>query len=119
MVVLALSGCQVIRHDYRGRRQLTPGTKLLTPSSRLGEVEGSRKAKFLFFGLLPVNDGSGAALAEELAVAEYGEGVTGITQIRIDEFNTAGDVLLNLVVGFLFSTRTVHVTGIAWGGPGE
>ena len=111
MAFLLLSACNVITHDYLGQRELTPGTQLSQSSESIGSVSGSKKAMFVLFGWIPINNGSGAQLAETLAVEQYGEDFDGITEIRIEEQADPVDVIVNFLVGMFFSMKTVEVDG--------
>ena len=108
--VFLLPSCFVMTHDYDGNRELTPGTTLSRPSEELGYVDGSKKATFLLFGLIPLNDGSGAQLAEDLALEKY-ENFDGITRIKIHEEAGPLDVIVNALVGIIFSMQSVEVRG--------
>jgi hypothetical protein len=111
MLLVTLGGCRVIHHDYRGDREISPGTQLSRNGKVVGKVEGSKKALFLLFGLIPLNSGSGPELAEDLAEASHGANFDGITRLRIDERENVVDVIVNSLVGILFSMMTVEVEG--------
>ena len=108
----ALSSCHVVHHGYSGERQITPGTVLLSPSSPIGHIEGSKKAFFFFFGLLRLNGGSGAEYADRLGERYMaGEDFAGITHLDIRERYSALDVIVRIFTLGLFSMRTVDVEG--------
>ncbi len=110
-ICLLCSSCQVITHDYSGSKQITPGTQLTQPSGRVGHIAGSQKAMFLLFGLIPINDNSGATLADDLARNAFADNFDGKPNLQISEEATVLDVIVNAFVGFIFSMMTVEVEG--------
>ena len=108
--VLSLPSCFVISHDYGGPREITPGTKLTRPSEKIGDVKGSKKATFLLFGLIPLNSGSGAELADMLAMRQHAD-VDGVTRVRIHEEASAVDVIVSTLTFGLFAMHTTEVEG--------
>lgn len=103
--------CTSIVHDYDGPREMTPGTRLTVPSTKIAEIRGEKKAFYLFFGLIPLNNGSGPQLADDVVVEYLGEEAVGVSQLEIYEGFTTWDVIRNLLVGPLIATRTVSIQG--------
>jgi len=108
-VLLVSSSCFTVVHEYRGAREITPGTKLSQASTKLGRVSNSKKACFLFWGLVDLNSASGAELAEEAAVANQGQAFDGLTHLSIHEEQTWVDVVVEVLTLGIFSMLTVEV----------
>jgi hypothetical protein len=111
LFIFFMAGCHTITHEYSGDKQLTPGTKLTKSSQKIGDVKGERKAMFVLLGLIPINSSSGAELVDELAKQKYSNKYDGITKIRISEKFGVLDVILNTLIGAIFSMATVEVEG--------
>ena len=109
--LLLLTSCYTIVHDYTGAREITPGTTLSQPSESLGRVTANKKAYFLFWGLLETNEGSGAQLVEDAAIADYGEDFDGVSHVRIHEEQDALGVIVELLTLGIFSMYTVESEG--------
>ena len=110
-LLLCTQSCRTIRHDYSGDKLMTPGTILTGDAADLGTIQGSKKAWYLLFGLIPLNDSSGVELAEDLANDSYGSDYDGISHIRIREEAGFWDEFLRIVTLGLVSTMTVEVEG--------
>ena len=106
-----LSGCHTLHHKYSGNKQLTPGTKLTQNSARIGTVQGSKKAFYLFFGLIPLNSPSGPSMVDSMARKKFGDKFDGITHIKIREEMGVLSSIVNVFVGFIFSMMDVEVEG--------
>lgn len=106
-----LPACWTVTHEYHGQREITPGTSLSQPSTKLGEVDDWKKATFLFWGLLPLNSdtASGPDVVERAAVQGYGHEFDGITRVKIEEEQSAIDVVVQILTVGLFSMVTVEV----------
>ncbi|MEM9382204.1 MAG: hypothetical protein AAGB93_19775 [Planctomycetota bacterium] len=110
-LLLLSTSCYTMVHDYGGSREITPGTTLSRPSESIGNVNTSKNAYFLFWGLLATNDGSGVAQAEVAAVADYGEDFDGISHVRIHEEQTALGVVVEIITLGIFSMYKVESEG--------
>ena len=111
-MIALLSSCMTIKHDYDGPKQITLGTKLMKPSKSVGNIEGGKKAFFLFFGLFRLNDPSGPRIAEDVATRQFGKtGYDGVTRMRIDEEMDVLDVIVSTITLNLFSMSSVQVEG--------
>lgn len=106
--MLLSTACYTVVHDYRGTREVTPGTQLSQPSTKLGNVNDSKKACFLFWGLLDLNSASGPELVEEQAIANHGQDFDGLTHVRIHEEQGAVDVIVEILTLGIFSMLTVE-----------
>ncbi len=110
--LLVLPSCFGISHDYVGPREITPGTVLSQPSEKIGDIEAKKSATFLFWGLIPLNNGSGPQLADETAVMQYPD-VDGVTNVRIHEEASAVDVVVGVLTLGIFWMMTVETEGEA------
>ena len=106
--LLLTTSCYTVVHDYRGVREVTPGTTLTQPSTKLGDVQESKKACFLFWGLVDLNSASGPQLVEEAAVANHGQDFDGLTHVRIHEEQGPVDVIVEILTLGIFSMLTVE-----------
>ncbi|MEM1450671.1 MAG: hypothetical protein AAF957_20620 [Planctomycetota bacterium] len=110
-LLLLSTSCYTMVHDYGGSREITPGTTLSRPSENVGTINTSKNAYFLFWGLLPTNDASGATQAETAAIADYGENFDGISHVRIHEEQGALGVIVEIITLGIFSMYTVESEG--------
>ncbi|MBK8979181.1 MAG: hypothetical protein IPM29_25070 [Planctomycetes bacterium] len=98
-------------HDYHGDLEITPGTYLTRPATRVGSVKAHKWVVSTLFGLIDLTDDSGAELVADGAVDCYGEGVVGVTQVEIVEQRyLLPDVLWMLTFG-LFSCHSLTASG--------
>ena len=112
LIALATTtGCCSVIHDYSGKRQITPGTRLLGPSSKLGPVEAEGTSVFLLWGILPVWRSSGPEVADQAAARRYGEAYDGIVKLEIDSDTRFQDFLASLCTLGFIQTRTFKVRG--------
>jgi hypothetical protein len=110
-LLLLTTSCYTIVHDYGGRRAVTPGEQLPEASESLGSVSGSKRACFLFWGLFPTNDVSGAGIVESAAAANRGDDFDAISRVRIREEQDALDVIVEFVTLGIFTMITVEAEG--------
>ena len=109
---LFLAGCHVIHHRYDGNSLITPGTVLPRESQPIGRIAGSRKAFFLFFGLIPLS--SSSASGPNIAEYEANQNMkdwNGITHLQIQEEFGPLDLLVNFLTLNLFTMMSVDVRG--------
>ena len=71
----------------------------------------AKKAMYLLFGLIPLNDASGPEYADRLARTSVGDDYYGITELQIAEEANAIDVIVSVLTLGLFSMMTVQVEG--------
>ena len=107
-LMLMASSCFTVVHEYQGAREVTPGTVLSKPTTNVGKVAGTRKATFLFWGLVDLQNASGPDLAESLAVSSFGEDFDGLTHVRVNEEQTTVDVILEIITLGIFSRLTIE-----------
>jgi len=105
--LLFTTSCFTVVHDYDGPREITPGTQLTRSSTKLGNVSASRKATFLFWGLLDLKTVSGAELLDEAALTSHGKDFDGLTHVRIHEEQEAIDVIVEILTLGIFSMLSV------------
>ena len=106
--LLLTTSCFTVVHEYKGSREITPGTRLTRPSTKLGNVSRDKKACFLFWGLVDLNNASGPELLEDAAEKNQGQGFDGLTRVRIHEEQTAVDVIVEVLTLGIFSMLTVE-----------
>lgn len=106
------SSCYVIRHEYDGGKQITPGTLLSRPSEFVDKIEGTKWVPYCLFGWICLADSSGPRFAEELANARVGyTNYDGITRTHIEDYENALGVVLRILTLGLFGIYSVSVTG--------
>ena len=108
--MLLASSCYTVRHEYQGKHEITPGTRLSQPSTTVGRVHAERRAKYLLWGLIDLNSASAPMLLDDEAMRTHGQ-FDGITRVSIHEEMDVLDVIVTGLTLGIFSMISVETEG--------
>ena len=100
-IALLASGCFTTRYTI-------PPEHARDSYDVIGSFEEQRKASWAILGLVPIRE---AEVEQLIADAVEREGGDAATNVVVTAQYDGGDVLISLIVGGLFNTRSYRVTG--------